>query len=485
MTVVCLVANSISKDTRVIKVANAVKESGRDICVVGLQDNSQTCASEISNTGIKYFRLPWRSSAYQHIANLTRWFGLAVLVLCIAIYELNLINERVLIYLIFMPLALWLILRVSNKFTAIAKKYEQSTENSLTKEKERLKSKASLNGSLSKKGLNLNRIVAIFSNAKAVLMQVLIARYRDRAFVDFVVKLNPCIVHCHDITTLHAGVIIKKKTGAKLIYDAHEYYEGSAGLSPTRKNLFKLIHLKCCYFVDTFFVVNKSIACLYKKEYKKFVDPIVIMNAVNIPPFSEYDGRLHKAAGVSSDKKIILFQGGYSKFRGLDKLIDCACYFPDDWVLVLMGWGMLESSLREQVESYSRELGREIAVRFIPAAPQEDLMLWTQGAEVGVILYENNGINHKYCTPNKLWEFPAAGVPIIVSPRVEMEAIVNKYEHGVVIKEPFDHVELNKVIYTIIENKEVYKKNCLKFMKENSWDLYKNTIQHEYNLLCH
>lgn len=483
MTVVCLVANSISKDTRVIKVANAVKDSGRDICVVGLQDANQACDSEISNTGIKYFRLPWRSNAYQHIANLTRWFGLIILVLCIAAYELNLVNGRALIYLVFMPLVLWLILRTSNKFTVIAKKYEQNTENALTKEKEFLKDKAPSNGSFNKK--SIKRFLIILSNVKTVFMQVLITRYRDRAFVDFVVKLNPCIVHCHDITTLHAGVIIKKKTGAKLIYDAHEYYEGSAGLSPIRKKLFKLIHLKCCRFVDTFFVVNKSIASLYKKEYRKFVDPIVIMNAVNIPPCSEYDGRLHKAAGISQDKKIILFQGGYSKFRGLDKLIDCACYFPEDWVLVLMGWGMLESSLKEQVESYSKELEREIAVRFVPAAPQEDLVLWTQGAEVGVILYENNGINHKYCTPNKLWEFPAAGVPIIVSPRIEMEAIVNKYGHGIVIKEPFDHVELNKAIYSILKNKEVYKGNCLKFMKENSWDLYKNTIQHEYNLLCH
>src|SRR5262249_54112750 len=36
--------------------------------------------------------------------------------------------------------------------------------------------------------------------------------------------LKPDIVYCHDLWTLQAGVMLKRRWGAKLIYDSHEYY---------------------------------------------------------------------------------------------------------------------------------------------------------------------------------------------------------------------------------------------------------------------
>ncbi len=53
----------------------------------------------------------------------------------------------------------------------------------------------------------------------------------------------------------------------------------------------------------------------------------------------------------------------------------------------------------------------ESKVRFIPPAPQKELKSWTQGATLGIIPYEGKMLNHWIATPNKLWEYPSAGVP--------------------------------------------------------------------------
>ena len=67
-------------------------------------------------------------------------------------------------------------------------------------------------------------------------------------------------------------------------------------------------------------------------------------------------------------------------------------------------------------------------VVFLPGVPNSDLKYWTAGATLGVILYENTCLKHLFCTPNKLWEHPAAGVPILATDLKEIAKMVS--DHG-------------------------------------------------------
>ena len=119
-------------------------------------------------------------------------------------------------------------------------------------------------------------------------------------------------------------------------------------------------------------------------------------------------------------------------------------------------------------------------VKFLPPAPQDELMKWTAGATVGIIPYEDEGINHKYCTPNKLWEFPAAGVPFIATPRVVMKDMIHEYRHGEIIEDNYTVQELIGALKKISENHAEYKKNCIRFVEENSWEKNKIVLKQEY-----
>ena len=94
--------------------------------------------------------------------------------------------------------------------------------------------------------------------------------------------------------------------------------------------------------------------------------------------------------------------------------------------LVLLGDGQYGETLKRRV--LSRRL--EGHVRFHPAVPQADLLRYSACADAGIIPYQAICLNNYYCTPNKLFEFIAAGVPILASDLPEIRNLINTHQIG-------------------------------------------------------
>lgn len=62
-------------------------------------------------------------------------------------------------------------------------------------------------------------------------------------------------------------------------------------------------------YVDGFITLNESIADFYREKYPELPEAVLVPNAVERVAQTRYDGRLHKAAGLHLDQKILLFQG--------------------------------------------------------------------------------------------------------------------------------------------------------------------------------
>jgi len=91
-----------------------------------------------------------------------------------------------------------------------------------------------------------------------------------------------------------------------------------------------------------------------------------------------------------------------------------------------MGWGVLLEALRGLV----RDRGVGGRVRFAEGVPLGDLLSFTAGADVGLIPYRNVGLNNYYTSPNKLFEYCAAGVPVAASRFPELTRIVEGMDIG-------------------------------------------------------
>ena len=88
-----------------------------------------------------------------------------------------------------------------------------------------------------------------------------------------------------------------------------------------------------------------------------------------------------------------------------------AMLHTDNAVLVFMGHGPMRSDTEQLVEN----LGLQSKVRFIDPVPPEKLLSVTASADLGLTFLEDCCLNHRYALPNKLFEYLAAGVPVIAS----------------------------------------------------------------------
>ncbi|AUH67044.1 glycosyltransferase family 4 protein [Paracoccus zhejiangensis] len=304
-----------------------------------------------------------------------------------------------------------------------------------------------------------------------------------RALADRVDPTRHEIVHCHDIIALIAGTRLKKRHSKLfLIWDAHEFYEEVASGTEEDRLLMREVIGDAQGYVDGFVTISESFRDIYARDYPRLPPAQVVMNATRNAGAVEDDGRLHRAAGLSPDRKILLFQGGFSPHRGIGHLIEAAADLPQPWSIVMMGWGKLEPEISAAIDQLTDPDHPEKApLAMIPAAPQDELPYWSAGAALGAIPYENVGMNHLYCTPNKLWEFPNAGVPILATGLVEMERIISEWGTGFLLPRDFGADDILKQLEVITPaDLDQARANCRRFSDAMSWDRFEDALLRAY-----
>lgn len=288
------------------------------------------------------------------------------------------------------------------------------------------------------------------------------------------------VIHGHDLAGLEAGMMLKASLGGKLIWDAHEFYEDVANAAPEYSVAASALIAEASPHVDELICINESVAKAYRQRYPRLPKAHIIMNATlrsDIPP---RDWRLRDKLGIARTQRVLLFHGGLAPARGLEILVRAAALFPANWTLVFLGRGKLEQQLRDLACVVNDTVGTE-RVLFLPFVPHEDLLLWASGADVGIIPYENVCLNHMFCTPNKLWEFPGSGVPLIAPAYTEIKPLVERYDIGWLLPTDFDGKSIADVIASITdEDLQRKSANTKRFLDEMSWERFEPVLNAIY-----
>jgi glycosyltransferase involved in cell wall biosynthesis len=148
-----------------------------------------------------------------------------------------------------------------------------------------------------------------------------------------------------------------------------------------------------------------------------------------------------------------------------------------------MGWGPLENKLRQAADTINSDIDPACKrLVIIPPAPADSLAKWTAGADIGIIPYENTGLNHLYCTPNKLWEFPNAGVPILATGFVEMEKMITEAGTGYLLPIDFSADDIIDFLTSLDAAELAQKKsNCASFSRDHSWERFEPALLSLYS----
>ncbi|MBS0189851.1 MAG: methyltransferase domain-containing protein [Phycisphaerales bacterium] len=252
----------------------------------------------------------------------------------------------------------------------------------------------------------------------------------DLCFEEAARRYPADIVFAHDLPALRAGASLAKHWGVPLVYDAHELYPEQVTFTLRQKWICKRRESAEIGRADAVFTVNRSIAAEMARRYG-IAEPGVLLNAGD-PPGSSVSrvgpDPIRSRLGLPPEKKIVLLQGGLSPHRNIEMVAASAEFVrSENAVIVILGSGSIEDQLRSIGEK-SRTLGSRLFL--IPAVPQEDLIAYSAGADLGIIPYPAVDLNTRFCTPNKLFEYIAAGVPIAANDLPELRRYVKETGFG-------------------------------------------------------
>jgi len=232
----------------------------------------------------------------------------------------------------------------------------------------------------------------------------------------------------HDLPVLPVSAEVAARRGVPLVYDAHELYPEQEFAVPLRRR-WRAIEARHIHQAAAVLTVNVSIAAELATRYG-IARPVVLSNALpETPPLSSTPRRLHEALGLDPRHRLVLYQGGLAPHRNLEGVIrGLARVRTPGVVAVFLGDGPLRSRLAT-LATRERTEGR---VRFHPAVSQEALLEYTASADLGLVPYLDTSPNTRLATPNKLFEYIQAELPILASDLPELKRLVEGESLGLV-----------------------------------------------------
>ncbi|QLC73632.1 glycosyltransferase [Pseudomonas sp. LPB0260] len=268
---------------------------------------------------------------------------------------------------------------------------------------------------------------------------LLLARYHNvalhdplpfrQAFVSHGLAHPSDLVQVHDLPALEAGAELAGAWNVPLVYDAHELYPEQKSFSWAQRRICSQAEARLIKKANLVFAVNESIGDEMARRYR-IPKPVTLLNALDPPvefdPEARYD-LLREKLSLPVQRRILLFQGGFAPHRNLEALVEAMAYVrASDVDLVMMGFGTFGDLLKAKAARL-KLLGSR--VHFLPAVAQSELLQHSASADIGIIPYPHVDLNSYYCTPNKLFEFIQAGLPILAndSPELNRFVRVNKF----------------------------------------------------------
>lgn len=179
---------------------------------------------------------------------------------------------------------------------------------------------------------------------------------------------------------------------------------------------------------------------------------------------------------------MVLYQGGFSKERGIEQLVEAIHQVPDA-VLVCMGYGELEPQLR----GWEADPAHAGKLFVLPAVPPTELLAWVASADVVGALFQPTTINHRLSTPNKFLEAMAAGVPSVVPDDPGMGPIAAETGCGIAV-DPTDIGAIATAIRTIVDappgERAAWRARALAAAHDTyNWETQVRTLLDEYTRL--
>jgi glycosyltransferase involved in cell wall biosynthesis len=290
-----------------------------------------------------------------------------------------------------------------------------------------------------------------------------------KAFI-LALKQKAHIYHLHDPELMPVGVLLKLIKGKKIIYDVHEDY-GKQTLSKSyipkiaRKDVAILIRI-VEYLSSKLFdaVITATDDILKNFSYHKIATSIK-----NFPIASSFSVRTEDRKDDDKDIFRLIYVGVLAQIRGITEIIRALELINSNCQLKLTLCGKCFPS---QYEHEIRALAGFKKVEYLGWVEPQGIPRLLEKHDAGVV-FLHPIINYVTSLPLKLFEYMAAGLPVIVSNFSLWKEIVEKNGCGICV-DPLKPEEIAKAIIYLMDRpwlrKEMGEKGRRAVLEMYNWE---------------
>lgn len=277
------------------------------------------------------------------------------------------------------------------------------------------------------------------------------------------------VLHACDFDTVLPCLLIKLFFGKKLVYDIFDFYTDHLRRTPAWiKIVIRQLDQWIINRVDGVILVDDARRIQIEKTKPRRLS--IIYN-------SPYDtlGTLPPHTPAPQGKLRLAYVGLFQKERGLLEMASVMGRHPE-WTLDMAGFGGDE----EAVYAVCKRLPNII---WHGVVSYDNALILSARADVLFATYDPHVPNHRYSSPNKLFEAMMLAKPIVVARATNMDQVVIQNECGIVVNYG-DTVELERALQKLADDLPLRQRlgdNARKaYDTQYHWDIMKFRLQELY-----
>ena len=283
----------------------------------------------------------------------------------------------------------------------------------------------------------------------------------------------PDVIHAHDMHTPGIAVRIADRLGRggrrpKVIYDAHEFVAG-VRMGTVRERAYQSLEREYINRADAVVTVSPQLAQLLVDRYGLPATPTVVTNA----PFLHTPGAeaeqapsLRATIGLAEDVPLIVYSGAIAPMRGVDTMVRALPDLPGVHAAIVCG---RRDDYVNGLVAQAEALGAGDRFHVVGYVTPQEVTRFLASATVGVIPLLHTP-NHEIALITKYYEYLHAGLPIVVSDVEAMAVKTRELGNGEVFTAG-DADSFAAAVRAVLADRAGYTASYgPQLLEENSWE---------------
>jgi glycosyltransferase involved in cell wall biosynthesis len=265
------------------------------------------------------------------------------------------------------------------------------------------------------------------------------------------------VLHACDFDTVIPALLMKLLFGKKVIYDIYDFYADHLRSTPAWiKGLIRYVDKRCIGWVDGVILVDDV-----RREQIAGTKPKRLAVIYNVPQ----DQNLEALVTVDEDPWksgfFLVYVGLLQVERGLLEIIKVLERHPD-WSLDLAGFGGDEATIQGRTKGLRN-------VRWHGRISYQHALEISSRADVLFATYDPAIENHRFASPNKVFEAMMLGKPIVVARNTNVDLLIERFQCGLVV-DYGDVAGLERALTSLYEDHELQSR-----LGQNARQAYEST----------